>query len=289
MLFHGMPPLSRRLLKDRLDRLANSFDLSHLSPDPLEVVRRFDDPLDQEVVGVIAAAFAYGRADTVVAHVGWVTDRMIPSPSRYLREEFGASEARKRFAGFTHRFHKTEDLVRLLGCLAAALRRHGTLGDLFREGYRPEEADIGPALERFVERLLRLGRVSSLASMRYLLTSPADGSACKRMNLYLRWMIRRTEPDLGLWRFADPAKLVMPLDTHVNRITRFLGLVERKSADWKTARELTDRLQRLDPLDPVRYDFAICRLGILALCSRTPRRELCDACQLNDVCRLRVR
>ncbi|MGZ8830124.1 MAG: DUF2400 family protein, partial [Thermoanaerobaculia bacterium] len=119
-------------------------------------------------------------------------------------------------------------------------------------------------------------------------TSPTDGSACKRMNLFLRWMIRRGAPDLGIWTFADPAKLIMPLDTHVHRISAFLGLNRRKSADWKSASLLTERLREFDSSDPVRYDFAICRLGILDLCSRKRRKENCDVCQLRDVCRFPV-
>jgi uncharacterized protein (TIGR02757 family) len=124
--------------------------------------------------------------------------------------------------------------------------------------------------------------------LQYLLTSPRDGSACKRMNLFLRWMVRRTTPDLGLWTFVDPAKLVMPVDTHIHRIATFLGLNRRKSADWKTARALTKRLASFDPADPIRYDFALCRLGILDLCSRKRRKENCDVCLLRDVCRFPV-
>jgi uncharacterized protein (TIGR02757 family) len=109
------------------------------------------------------------------------------------------------------------------------------------------------------------------------------------MNLFLRWMVRRTPPDLGLWTFVDPARLVVPLDTHVHRIATFLGLSRRRTADWKAARALTDRLAQLDDADPVRYDFAICRLGILDLCSRTRRKENCDICLLRDVCRFPIR
>jgi uncharacterized protein (TIGR02757 family) len=108
------------------------------------------------------------------------------------------------------------------------------------------------------------------------------------MNLYLRWMVRRTAPDLGLWTFVDPAKLVMPLDTHVHRIATFLGLSDRKSGDWKAARAITDRLAKFDPADPVRYDFALCRLGILDLCSVRRKKENCDVCMLREVCRFPV-
>lgn len=289
MRSHTRPLRSRAVLKDRLDRLVESFDLSTIAPDPLELVRRYDEPRDQEVVGLIAAAFAYGRAALVVAHVGSVLDRMTPSPFAYLRDGFDEIEASHRFAGFSHRFHKTPDLVALLRCLANTIQCDGSLGSLFRRVDRSEEPDIGRSLARFVEALLSTGHALERPSLRYLLSSPEHGSACKRMNLFLRWMVRREEPDLGLWSFVDPARLIMPLDTHVHRITTFLGLNGRATADWKTAKAVTETLRKLDPADPVRYDFAICRLGILDLCSRTPKKELCDRCLLNDVCRLRRR
>lgn len=277
-------PVPDAVLKQRLDTLVATFDISTIAPDPLQLVLRFADPSEQEVAGLLAAAFAYGRADIIVANIGVVLARMKPSPYRYLAT-FRRSEATKRFAGFAHRFHKTRELLDLFECLAAAIRRHGSIGALFRECYDENDPDIGPALARFTGALIG-GRRSP--ALRYLLTSPLDGSACKRMNLYLRWMIRRTQPDLGLWTFADPSKLVMPLDTHIHRITSFLGLNTRKSADWKTARALTDRLACFDASDPVRYDFALCRLGILDRCGTKKRKENCDICVLNDVCRVRL-
>ena len=275
-------PVGQQLLGERLDALVATFDASTITPDPLELVHRYSDPLDQEVAGLLAAAFAYGRADIVVKNVAGVLDRMLPSPYAYLMT-FDRGEAKTRFAGFTHRFHKTRDLVAFLDRIARAIATHGSLGALFRACYRDDDDDIAPSLTRFVDSFDRRS-----ASLRYLLTSPADGSACKRMNLFLRWMIRRTPPDLGLWTFVDPAKLVMPLDTHVHRIATFLGINRRKTADWTAARALTDRLARFDRQDPVRYDFAICRLGILDRCSRKRRKANCDVCLLRDVCRFPV-
>lgn len=272
-------PLRQEILRRRLDQLVATFDVSTITPDPLELVLRYDDPLDQEIAGLLAAAFAYGRADIVVANIGRVLDAMTPSPYAYLAT-FKRKDAERRFAAFAHRFQKMPALVALLECMARAVQTHGSLGALFQKCYRAEDDDIGPALARFVE---------ALGPVDYLLTSPNDGSACKRMNLYLRWMVRRTSPDLGLWTFVDPAKLVMPLDTHIHRIATFLGLGRRKSADWKAARAITDRLAKFDPSDPVRYDFALCRLGILDLCSRKRRKENCDICLLRDVCRFPVK
>jgi uncharacterized protein (TIGR02757 family) len=313
-------PVRGEILKSRLDALVETFDVTTIAPDPLQLVLRYSDPLDQEVVGLIAAAFAYGRAETIVANIGAVLAKMRPSPYRYL-SSFDADEARKRFVGFAHRFHKTPELVAFLACIAGVIETHGSLGALFRECYEETDSDIGPTLARFVEAIRRAGVPRRLmrrrpapppsaeesggsagrchisrrgtparhtAALQYLLTSPSDGSACKRMNLFLRWMVRRTSPDLGLWTFVDPAKLVMPVDTHIHRIATFLGLNDRKSADWKAARALTDKLARFDKSDPVRYDFALCRLGILDLCSRKRRRENCDVCMLREVCRFPV-
>ena len=270
-------PVRREVLRKRLDALVATFDISTITPDPLQLVLRYDDPRDQEVVGLLAGAFAYGRADIVVANVGGVLEKMGASPFAYL-SNFSRRKAMKDFAGFSHRFHKTPELVGLLERIAAEIAEYVSLGELFRRCYRAEDDDIGPSLTRFVDTL----------GSDYLLTSPRDGSACKRMNLFLRWMVRRTPPDIGIWDFVDPAKLVVPLDTHVHRITTFLGLNDRKTPDWKAARSITDRLARFDRQDPIRYDFAICRLGILDLCSRKRRKENCDVCLLRDVCRFPV-
>jgi len=283
-------PVRQELLRERLDSLVATFDISTIEPDPLQLVLRYTDRYDREVAALIAAAFAYGRADIVVRNVGKVLDSMGASPHAYLLT-FREAEALTRFEGFAHRFHKTADLVALLDRLADVVQTYGSLGELFRECYDDRDNDIGPSLARFVDVILSRvdGEGSGRGSLQYLLTSPNDGSACKRMNLFLRWMVRRTAPDLGLWDFVDPAKLVVPLDTHVHRIATFLGLTRRKSADWRTARAVTDRLAKFDPTDPVRYDFAICRLGILDLCSRKRRKENCDVCLLRDVCRFPVR
>lgn len=285
-------PVAAEVLRERLDALVATFDLSTIEPDPLQLVRAYDDALDQEVAALIAAVFAYGRADIIVRNVGGVLARMQPSPYEYVAN-FDRADAERRFRDFSHRFHKMPELVALLELIAEAVQRLGSLGALFRECYDEGDDDIGPSLARFVRLLGRAAgedgrrsrRPPTKKAIEYLLSSPENGSACKRMNLFLRWMVRRTPPDLGLWDFADPAKLVIPLDTHVHRIATFLGLNDRRSADWKAARSITDRLAAFDGRDPVRYDFAICRLGILDLCSRRRRKENCDVCLLRDACR----
>src|SRR5215212_10942261 len=172
-------PVGQEVLQQRLDALVETFDVSTIEPDPLQLVLRFDDPLDQEVAGLIAAAFAYGRADIIVSNIGRVLSAMAPSPYRYLAV-FDRADAERRFASFAHRFHKMPQLVELFERMGWALRTHGSLGELFRTCYRAADADIGPTLARFVSALRSGGSSKSLA---YLLTSPEDGSACKRMNL----------------------------------------------------------------------------------------------------------
>ncbi len=293
MRLRTRPVRDSNLLGERLDALAAKIDIGMIAPDPLQLVHRYDQPRDQEIAGLLAAAFAYGRADIVVRNVGNVLDRMGSSPDEYLRA-FEARDAGRRFRDFAHRFHKAPDLVALLVRISWAVRTHGSLGELFRMNYRGTDEDIGHSLQRFVAALIDAGGLlpkltpARRAALSYLLTSPADGSACKRMNLYLRWMVRRESPDLGLWTFVDPAKLVMPVDTHIHRISTFLGLNDRKSADWKSARAITAKLAVFNPADPVRYDFALCRLGILDLCSRKRRKENCEVCLLRDVCRFPV-
>jgi uncharacterized protein (TIGR02757 family) len=281
-------PVSQEVLHERLDQLVERFDIATIAPDPLQLVLRYRDPLDQEVAGLIAAAFAYGRADIIVANIGAMLGAMSPSPHAYVAR-FDRRDAERRFVGFVHRFHKTPDLLLFLERIAAVVREHGSLGGLFRTCYDGSESDIGPSLARFAAAIAGHGLTKAEAKkIGYLVSSPEQGSACKRMNLYLRWMVRRTSPDLGLWTFVDAAKLVMPVDTHIHRIATFLGLTERKSADWKTARAITSRLAAFDAADPVRYDFALCRLGILALCSRKRQKENCDVCLLRDACKFPV-
>lgn len=284
---HSLHPIrDRDLLSRRLIELTESFTLESISPDPLEVVRDQRDPRDQEIVGLIAAAFAYGRAEIVVRNVRQVVAAMTPTPFLYVKR-FRRDRALRHFASFSHRFHKTDDLVALLQAISKVTRRYGSLGELFRSVHDPRDDDIGPTLGRFTSRMIALVP-SPPASLGYLLSSPENGSACKRMNLYLRWMVRRDSPDLGLWSFVDPSQLVMPLDTHVHRITGFLGLNARRSADWKAAISLTREMRRIDPSDPVKFDFAICRLGILDLCSRRRDPAQCRVCLLRDVCTIRT-
>ena len=255
-------------LFDQLETLYQTFDLSMLSPDPLEVVRRLSEPADQETAGLIAAVLAYGRAERIVYAVEHLLELMDNEPYSFIYH-FDVERDGQRFDSFVYRFSRGRDIVALLTLMQQALHRYGSLGHLFAAGYRASDRNTGPALIRFVETLLDYpcpvyldARIPRKAGVRYFLPSPRAGSACKRLNLYLRWMVRHDEIDLGHWQAISPAKLIMPIDTHVARISRKLGLSRRQQADWKMAEEVTKALSLYDPDDPVKYDFALCHWGM---------------------------
>jgi uncharacterized protein (TIGR02757 family) len=225
-------------------------------PDPLELLYRYEDPADREVAGLVAALLAYGRVGQILTSVSCVLARLGSSPRETVAAESRA-QLRERLAGFRHRFQTEREIAALLVGAGAMIRRHGSLGAAFEAASHRGEETVLPALRRWSGELNDLsGRVCG-----HLLPDAAKTSACKRLHLYLRWMIRCDEIDPGGWRM-DPARLIVPLDTHMHRIGRELGAISRKSAGLASAVELTSALRKLDDADPVRYDFSLTRLGI---------------------------
>jgi uncharacterized protein (TIGR02757 family) len=276
--------LTRTLLNDLYDR----FDHRFISPDPLECVRRLDRPEDKETAAFIAAVFAYGRADLIVQNIEGILDQMDRKPYEFLFD-FEPKRMRTRFRKFRYRFNDRNDLFRLFTVLREALRKHGNLENGFMTHYRPDHPDVGPALTGFIHDMLAglpNGKTKRKASFEYLLPDPARGSACKRLHLFLRWMVRSDSVDLGLWKHVPASKLLIPLDTHVFRILTNLGLIRSKTANWKQAVAVTEKLREFDPVDPVKYDFAICSYGKLGYCVRNRVPEKCDRCDLQPICSL---
>ena len=270
-------------LCEHLERLHKTFDISDLDPDPLLIVREFEKDDDREVAGFIASAFAYGGVRTIMADIRGFFERLDGRPAEVIRR-FDPARDDARFEGWYHRFHTGTDAVALCSALSNALTRWGSLERLFLAGYAEEDKTIAPALNRFQGALLAMSDVPGGPHYGHLFARPASGSACKRGNLFLRWMVRHTSPDLGIWRRVSPAKLVVPLDTHVARIGSMLGLTRRKTADWRMAEEITASLRRCDAEDPVKYDYALCRLGILGRCPQEHSQEHCAACVVRPVC-----
>lgn len=267
------------LLRDRGD--------AFLQSDPLEWVRSYRDPGDQEVAAFTASCFAIGRVDLVRKAVREVLDRMGPSPRRFVIE----SDLRRfqtTYLDFVYRFFRGNDVALLLSGLRRVLKSHGSLERFFIEGYDPNVSDIGPALSRFVHGFLRLPSCTKSAPLKSglaaFLSNPQNGSGCKRLNLFLRWVVRRGEPDLGLWTSVSPSKLIVPLDTHVIRMGRLLGLTQRTAPGWKMALDITRSLRRFDPDDPVKYDFALCHAGMMLACPSDDNKQACSPCMFRICC-----
>jgi uncharacterized protein (TIGR02757 family) len=280
--------VSHAVLRERLNELAAGFGPEHLSPDPLEVVREHAAPRDVEVVGFLAAGLAFGSAKGAVASARALLARLPDSPA-LAALAWDHRRDRARLDGWRHRWLGPDEASLALAVVGRALREHGSLEAFFSAGDPGPDADadpIGAALASFAARGLALAPRHRSPHLRYFFAGPASGGASKRLCLWLRWMCRRDGLDPGVWTSIDPSRLVVPLDTHVSRIARYVGLLERRSADWKAALELTAALRRMDPADPVRYDYALCRLGILGTCPRRRERRKCVACPLFDVCLL---
>lgn len=244
--------------KPRLDKLYRAYNSREwVHPDPLEYLYQYRNPLDQEIAGLIASSLAYGRVAQILKSVEWVLDKMGPSPYQFLQCTTPRS-LQKIFGDFKHRFTTSEELIALFTGVKSVMACYGSLYACFLYGFKADDEDILPALSRMVRELTTSfnGRCNSLLPL------PERGSACKRLNLFLRWMVRKDHVDPGGWRDVPAAKLIVPLDTHMYRICFSLRLTSRKNADMRTAMEITRAFRSVQPRDPVRYDFALTRLGI---------------------------
>lgn len=244
--------------------------------------RRFRDPADAEAAAFLAATFAFGRVAQILGFLESLFATLGPSPHAALT---GCRPVpRRAVAGLRYRFVSPGGVHRLLLCVRAAYRAKGSLEALYAEGAHPGASDR-ERLSRFLAWFRRAWGPALPRQRDFLFPDPGRGSACKRHNLFLRWMVRRGDGiDLGLWTVVSPARLIVPLDTHMARMGRGLGLTARRAADWKAAEEITAAFRAVCPEDPVKFDFALTRLGILGEC--TPRRRgPCRGCALLPACR----
>ena len=254
--------------------------------DPVGLVRPYRDPRDQEVAGLLAALLAYGRVASIQGAVGRVLAELGASPSVALR---AARHREARFApGFRYRWTTREDLVGLLEAMAAMQERDGSLGQGLRRRVEESSGDFLLGLGRWMEdlRATAAGSRRPGRSLRFLLPDPQGPGACKRLHLYLRWMIRPDDGiDLGTWSgMLSSSALIVPLDTHWTRMGPRLGFTRRAIADRKMAAEITASLRAIDPIDPLRFDFPICHVGIRGHCPAALSVTHCMACPLAPVC-----
>jgi len=255
----------------------------------VEFPHRYTDPRDIEVSALLAAALAYGRADLFRPKVDGLLRHMGASPADYVRE-LDVERASKLLHGFVYRFNVGTDVAVLLLGMGQVLREHGSLEALFVRGWEAH-GTIHGALSDFTAALrdVPMGELRRVLGkergLHHLLPSPLGAGAAKRLNLYLRWMVRGPDAvDFGIWKRMPASALVIPLDTHIGRIARHLGLTKRKDLSWRTAEEVTASLRRLDERDPVRYDFALCHYGMSGVCPAKPIPDNCSRCKLLPAC-----
>jgi len=255
------PMQSNAALADRkteLDRLYARYNRREfICPDPLELLYRYSGPGDREIAGLLGALLAYGGVRQIVNSAADALARMGKRPGAFLRKS-SSKDLQQAFAGFKHRWTTGPDIAALLSGVKRAIDRFGSLEAGFLAGFHPGDETILPALSTWV-RLLRGGAGEA---HRDLLSCPRQGSACKRLNLFLRWMARKDEVDPGLWPHVPASKLVVPLDLHMHRIALGWGLTKRQSPDLKAALEMTAAFRAISPDDPVRYDFALTRASM---------------------------
>ena len=267
-------------MRERLDALLASFDFAaHRERDPVSFVHRAR-PADSEVVALIAALLAFGNVVAVRRSIARVLERLGDSPAETV-DRASSRVLGKKLDGFVHRVWKGEDLAAMLVRAGKMRREHGTLGAAFAAHHRAS-GDVRESLARWSDGLRGSEPSRGLA---HLVADPRAGSACKRSLLFLRWMVRPADGvDLGLWSAVDPSVLVIPVDTHVQRIAKNIGLTRRRDASWRTAEDITGALRRFDPRDPVKYDFALCHLGVSRQCPSRRDPVLCADCVLRATC-----
>jgi uncharacterized protein (TIGR02757 family) len=278
-------------LQEPLERLYREFDwTARADLDAVRFPMRYPEPADREVVALLSACMAYGRVDLFGPWVDWILSRMGDAPARFILG-FDPAKHAARFEGFRYRFNRPRDVAAFCVATQRVLIRHGTLGACFRAGFAAGDPHVGPALERFVAAFLEqdlsavFPRNRLSYGYRHWFPRPSTGGPCKRLHLFLRWMVRREPPDFGLWPDIPAAALLIPVDTHIENMARALGLTRRRSRTWAMAEEITARLRTLDPTDPVKYDFALCHTRMSGQCLDRRDVRVCPPCRLRPACR----
>ena len=282
-------PLSKVVLDD----LYASFNAPDAAIDPIQIVRRYDRVEDREIVAFVASALAFGRVASVMASVEAICGVLGQYPKEFVLA-FEPDRDGAPLRPLVHRWTRGLDFVALVWILRQMLQRHGSLENAIASGLRSTDPDVGAALESFstMARSMPLrpayGRVPRRARRVLLFSRPSTGGACKRLNLFLRWMVRRDAVDPGGWTAVSARQLVVPLDTHTIRTGRCLRLTRRVTPGWRMAAEITASLRALDPEDPVRYDFALCHLGMMGGCGFNGKQGD-SQCPLRGCCRPKPR
>ncbi len=253
-------------LKQKLEYHYIAFDKSQLMPDPLQFPHLFKNEKDIEVMAFIASVFAYGNVKQIINSL----DKFLlvcDNNPYYFIKNFSKQNTQPQFS-FIHRFYSSKDIIQFFLLLKIAYENFGSLKELFLNGFNPNDENLKNAITNFNQYFLDKAQKEFKTLSRgivFMFPLPEKGSACKRINLFLRWMIRKDDLDFGLWNDIPASKLIIPVDTHVAKICKQLKLTKRKNVSWKMAEEITANLKKYDADDPVKYDFAICHIGMRKL------------------------
>ncbi|HAB51640.1 MAG: TIGR02757 family protein [Ignavibacteria bacterium RIFOXYB2_FULL_35_12] len=255
-------------LSQKLNYHYNAFDKSKISPDPLQFLHLYKDKRDIEVVGFLASVFAYGNVKQIVNSLKRIQSIVNEKPYDYIINF--SSNNHKDFKGFVHRFYTEDDIINLFLALNSIYKNFGSLKNLFLTYYLPDERNLKNSISQFsnyfIKTVLEQTNQNKVSrGVQFMFPKPEKGSACKRMNLFLRWMVRKDELDFGLWNEIPTSKLIIPVDTHIAKMCKSLKLTKRKNVNWKMAEEITENLKKFDAIDPVKYDFALCHIGMRKL------------------------
>ncbi len=254
-------------LKQKLDFHYKAFDRTKISPDPLQFLHLFDDEKDIEVIGFIASVFAYGNVNQIINTLNKILVITDKQPYKFITSFYNKKKSFD-LGGLKHRFYTENDISLLFNILGYVYHQYDSLKNLFQIFYN-EDGQIKNSITKFSDYFINyaLNRNGGTVSpgFKFMFPLPELGSACKRMNLFLRWMVRKDELDFGLWNEIPTNKLIIPVDTHVARICQSLNLTKRKNTSWAMAEEITENLKKFDSSDPVKYDFAICHIGMRKL------------------------
>lgn len=283
-------------IKSILDGHLKAFDFEErLNNDPVYYPHRYFKSEDIQAAAFIASCLAYGKMSQFFAVIGGVLERLEKYDKRSVYEALLSFDSREGLMdGINYRFNKSLDIEIFLEAAGAAFKKHGPPAAIIEKEYRREDANIMPAASAFIKKILSAAEEISLKKhatplqpgVTQLAPDPDKNSTCKRLCMFLRWLTRGPDKiDFGIIKKIPPSKLIIPLDTHIFRIAGMLGLTGRRDQSLKTAVEITESLKLLDPHDPVKYDFAICHIGISGLCKKGSEGKNCKNCPLDEICK----
>jgi uncharacterized protein (TIGR02757 family) len=282
-----IPTSRRRGILQAIAEVARTCDVAaRRAADPVDFVHRYTASADRELVALLASSVAFGQVVTIRATLRAAFERIGPALAVACGDERFLLQ---RLADLRHRVYRGEDLARLLVGARRVQVEYGSLEACFLESFT-RGADLRVALASLTSAIRARGGLGGVGQLRrgpgHLLADPLKGSSCKRLHLFLRWLVRPSDGvDLGLWTGIPPSALLVPVDTHVYKLARNLGFTERSAPDWTVAEEITAVLAELDPRDPVRYDFPLCHLGMVQRCPSRRDPSRCDGCGVRSVCR----